>query len=253
MLIDTHVHLDAGEFDTDRLQLIAAARASGVGGFVVPAVARSNFAAVLALAAAHADIQVALGIHPLYVDGLQAGDLDELDRLLGSEPVCAVGEIGLDHFVAAADRAAQEALFVAQLELARKHELPVILHSRRALDAVLGCLRRRPPVGGIAHAFNGSLQQADLLIRLGFRLGFGGTLTYPGSRRIRALAASLPLEAIVLETDAPDMAPLWARGKRNEPANLAAYATTLAELRGIPVSEVIEVTGRNARAVLRLR
>ncbi|MDY0072974.1 MAG: TatD family hydrolase [Thauera sp.] len=253
MLIDTHVHLDAAEFDADRPAVIAAARKAGVAGFVVPAVARSNFAAVLALAAANQDIYPALGIHPLYVDGVAEGDLAQLDYLLATAPVVAVGEIGLDHFVAGLDRAAQQALFVAQLELACKHRLPVILHVRRAVDAVIACLRRtRPEAGGIAHAFNGSRQQAEQLIGLGFKLGFGGTLSDPGSRRIRELAASLPLESMVLETDAPDMAPLWARGERNEPANIASYASILAGLRNTDVASVIRVTGDNARAVLRL-
>lgn len=253
MLIDTHVHLDAVDFDADRQAMIEAARKAGVAGFVVPAVARSNFVAVLGLAAANPDIHPALGIHPLYLDGVAGDDLERLDELLASEPVVAVGEIGLDHFVADIDPAAQEALFLAQLKLARKHGLPVILHLRRAVDAVIACLRRQlPEAGGIAHAFNGSRQQAERLIGLGFKLGFGGTMSYPGSRRIRELASSLPLESIVLETDAPDMAPLWARGQRNEPVNIVAYASILAELRSIDVDTVLRVTGDNACMALRL-
>ena len=148
------------------------------------------------------------------------------------------------------DPARQLAFFVAQLALARRHDLPVILHVRRAVDPVMKQLRRSGVRGGIAHAFNGSLQQAQMFIDLGFRLGFGGAMSFEGSSRIRALARALPLSASALETDAPDMAPAWARGERNEPASLARYATLLAELRGIDREEVVETTGRNLSEVL---
>ncbi|MDR3212344.1 MAG: TatD family hydrolase [Azoarcus sp.] len=252
MLIDTHLHLDAAEFDADRAALIGRARAAGVGGFVVPAVERAGFASVLALADAMPDVFPALGIHPLYVDRAGEDDLAVLDALLGQGACVAVGEIGLDHYAPGADAARQQAFFTAQLELARRHALPVILHLRRAQDAVLAALRRVKVIGGIAHAFNGSLQQAETFIALGFRLGFGGAMTFPGSRRIRRLAAELPLEAIVLETDAPDMAPVWGQGRRNEPENLRRYAETLAGLRGMAVASVIAATTANARVVLGL-
>ncbi len=251
MLIDTHIHLDAAEFGADRAAVMAAARAAGVAGFVVPAVQAANFDAVAALSAAHADVRHACGIHPLYVMGARPADLERLDQCLAQGGAIAVGEIGLDHFVTDVDPARQAEFFVAQLKLARKHGLPVILHLRRAVDAILKQLRRIEVPGGIAHAFNGSRQQAEVLIGLGFRLGFGGAMTFAGSTRIRELAATLPLEAIVLETDAPDMAPAWAQGARNEPLNLARYAEVLAGLRGIPVAEVIATTGHNARSALR--
>ncbi|MCK2088724.1 TatD family hydrolase [Thauera aromatica] len=250
MLIDTHVHLDAAEFDDDRETVIAAARAAGVDGFVVPAVGAENFDAVAALAAARSDTACALGVHPLYVMRARAEDLDVLDQRLGEGLALAVGEIGLDHFVRDVDPARQLDFFAAQLGLARKHGLPVILHVRRAIDPILGQLRRITVPGGIAHAFNGSRQQAEMFIALGFKLGFGGSMTFSGSTRIRALAASLPLEAIVLETDAPDIPPAWGQGQRNTPANLRAYAELLAELRALPVEEIVAATGRNASAAL---
>ncbi|CAH1748784.1 Uncharacterized metal-dependent hydrolase YjjV [Thauera humireducens] len=250
MLIDTHIHLDAAEFDTDRPQLIETARKAGVGGFVVPAVDQASFDAVSALASAHEDVSFALGIHPLYVMQAQEADLELLDFRLGEGRAVAVGEIGLDHFVTDIDQARQLAFFVAQLKLARRHDLPVILHVRRAIDPILKQLRRIGVKGGIAHAFNGSLQQARIFMDLGFKLGFGGAMTFDGSTRIRALAATLPLEAIVLETDAPDIPPVWAQGQRNEPVNLVRYAEILAGLRGIDVAEVIATTGRNALDVL---
>lgn len=254
MLIDTHVHLDAAEFAADRSAQIAAARAGGVRAFVVPAVERGTFAAVQALAASEADVHCALGIHPLYVDRANPADLQVLDAMLADPRVIAVGEIGLDRFVAEPDFARQTDYYHAQLRLAAKHDLPVILHLRRAVDMVLQGLRRIAVPGGIAHAFNGSRQQAEQLIAMGFRLGFGGAMSFEGSTRIRELAASLPLSAIVLETDAPDMPPAWARGQRNLPANLPRYAELLAKLRGLSVDEVIAVTGANAPAALpRLR
>ena len=250
MLIDTHIHLDAAEFDDDREAVIAAARAAGVRGFVVPAVEAANFDAVAALSGRHADICHAYGIHPMYVGGAHEDDLDRLDTCLAQGDAVAVGEIGLDYFVPDIDPARQERFFVAQLQLARKHALPVILHLRRAQGAILKQLRRIEVPGGIAHSFNGSRQQAETFIALGFKLGFGGAMSYEGSTRIRALAVQLPLEAIVLETDAPDIPPAWASGGRNEPLNIARYAELLARLRGLAVDEVIEATGRNARQVL---
>jgi TatD DNase family protein len=252
LLIDTHLHLDAVEFDHDRAAVLERARLAGVGGFVVPAVDRAGFTGVLQLAETTPGVFPALGIHPLRVDAAAEADLAALDDLLGQGGCVAVGEIGLDHYAPGFDAARQQAFFIAQLELARRHALPVILHVRRAQDAVLAALRRIKVVGGIAHAFNGSLQQAGAFIALGFKLGFGGAMTFPGSRRIRRLAGELPLEAVVLETDAPDMPPAWRRGGRNEPANMRRYAETLAGLRGLSLDEVIAATSVNACNILGL-
>ena len=250
-LIDTHIHLDAPEFDRDRDEVVAAARAAGIARWVVPTVSAATFASTLAMRERYG-AAVAFGLHPLYLAEHTPEHLDVLDGWLAREPAVAVGEIGLDFFVAGLDPARQEALFAAQLELAKKHGLPVLLHVRRSVDRVLKYLRRQGIDRGIAHAFNGSREQADALIRQGFKLGFGGAMTYAGSRRIRLLAATLPLSSIVLETDAPDIPPEWAGGGRNEPANLARFAAVLAQLRGIDVAEVIDATGTNARAVLDL-
>jgi TatD DNase family protein len=256
VLIDTHCHLDCTEFADDRDAVVERARADGVGELVVPAVSIDNFAAVRACCSRYVGCRPAYGIHPLYVDvrdperelaALRAWLASEID---GPLPPLAVGEIGLDFFVAGHDVERQQRFYLGQLAIAREFDLPVLLHVRRAVDAVLKTLRRAGVRGGIAHAFNGSRQQADEFMRLGFKLGFGGTMTYPGSTRIRQLAASVPLEAIVLETDAPDIPPYWLDGARNEPAELAAIARTLAELRGVPVDEVAAATSANARAVL---
>jgi TatD DNase family protein len=247
MLIDTHCHLDAAEFDADRDAVHAAARAVGVERIVIPAVAADSFPNVKNAVASYPGCVAAYGIHPLYV--MQAGeaDLATLRAWLDSEKPVAVGEIGLDYYVGGSDPARQQHFFVEQLKLAREFQLPVLLHVRRAVDDILKYLRRIAVPGGIAHAFNGSRQQAETFIGLGFKLGFGGTMTFSGSTRIRELAASLPLESIVLETDAPDIPPAWLDRGRNAPAELARIAQTLAELRGLSVEEIAAATSANAR------
>ncbi|MDD3353667.1 TatD family hydrolase [Zoogloea sp.] len=250
MLIDTHCHLDAPEFDQDRDGVLQAAREAGVAGFLVPAVDAASFDRVAALAARRDDCCFALGIHPLFVREARPSDLALLKERLKEGRAVAVGEIGLDGFVPDGDLPLQQTYFQAQLRLAVEFDLPVVLHVRRAQDEILKQLRRLRPRGGIAHAFNGSHQQAEAFIGLGFRLGFGGAMTYPGSRRIRALAATLPLDSIVLETDAPDIPPAWGAGRRNDPVNLKRFAAVLAELRGLPVEAVEAATGRNALAAL---
>lgn len=252
MFIDTHCHLDAGEFDADRDAVALAALQNGVSMIVVPAVERANFNAVCSLADQHAHCAPALGIHPLFVDRAQPDDVQFLAALVekklnGEKPPVAIGEIGLDFFVAGHMRERQEYYFVEQLKLARRFDLPVILHVRRSVDDVLKQLRRIKVRGGIAHAFNGSRQQADMFIDLGFKLGFGGAMTYPRALKIRELAATLPLESMVLETDAPDIPPEWlGHHGRNSPDQLPEIAQVLADLRGIKRSEVAETTTKNA-------
>ena len=258
--IDTHCHLDAAEFAADRVEVAARARAAGVGTLVVPAVEAGNFANVRACAEAFPEVRVAYGIHPLYVDRAGEADLlalrERLARELdGPRPPVAVGEIGLDFFVTGVDVERQKYFFTEQLKIARDFGLPVLLHVRRAQDAVLAALRRVGAgkaglAGGIAHAFNGSRQQADAFIALGFCLGFGGAMTWSRALRLRELAATLPLAAIVLETDAPDMPPEFLGRARNEPACLPRIAATLAELRGVPPATVAAATSANALAVL---
>ena len=250
MLIDTHCHLDAAEFDADREAVHAAARAAGVETIVVPAVEVSAFARTRETVSRYPGCVAAYGIHPLYVMQAADDDLAALRQWLLAERPVAVGEIGLDLYVADIDPARQEHFFVEQLRLARDFDLPVLLHVRRAVDVVLKQLRRFKVRSGIAHAFNGSRQQADEFIKLGFALGFGGAMTYDGSTRIRELARHLPLEAIVLETDAPDIPPAWLNGGRNTPAELPRIAAVLAELRELPVAELAQRTAANARAVL---
>lgn len=249
-MIDTHCHLDAAEFDGDRREVHAAALAAGVTKLVVPAVTVAGFGKTRQTVAQYSGCAAAYGIHPLYVMHAAEGDLATLRGWLEDETPVAVGEIGLDHYVTDSDPLRQEFFFVEQLKLAREFDLPVVLHVRRAVDPVLKQLRRFRVRGGIAHAFNGSRQQAETFIQLGFVLGFGGAMTYSGSTRIRALAAELPLESIVLETDAPDIPPAWLNGGRNAPSELPTIADVLADLRGITRPAVVAATTANARRVL---
>jgi TatD DNase family protein len=269
--IDSHCHLDAPEFDGDRAEVLARARAAGVGRLVLPAVRVRDFDTVRALAHEHG-LAYALGLHPLYLHGATEGTEGDLDRLAqalqrhAADPhLVAVGEIGLDHFVAAHDprfdRQRQERLYLAQLRLARAAGLPVILHVRRSADALLAGLNRIAVPGGIAHAFNGSEQQARRFAERGFKLGFGGAMTFERALQIRALAAALPAEVPVLETDAPDIPPWWLYAKagerasgapqgRNEPAELPRIAQALAQLRGWSLEETAAHTTANVLAAL---
>ena len=249
-MIDTHCHLDAAEFDADRGAVLAAAQAAGVCRIVVPGVALGAFARQQQIVADNPWCAAAYGIHPLYVDAADDADLERLRRWVEAEQPLAIGEIGLDGFVPACDIDRQTRFFASQLKLARALDLPVILHVRRAVDAVLRELRRIRVRGGIAHAFNGSLQQAAEFLKLGFKLGFGGAATYSGSTRIRALAAALPVDAIVLETDAPDIPPAWLNRGRNAPAELPRIAGEIAALRQMPVAALIAEADKNAQAVL---
>jgi len=248
-LIDTHCHLDAAEFDADRDALMQKVDADETA-LVVPAVERANFGAVASLCREYPACFPAYGIHPLYVARARPEDLDALRETLRREPAVAVGEIGLDRHVEPRDDVLQEFYFVAQLKIAREFGLPALLHVRKAIDPILKQLRRIGVPGGIAHAFNGSRQQAEEFIELGFKLGFGGAMTYPGSKRIRELAATLPLSAIVLETDAPDIPPVWKVGARSTPDDLPRIAAVLAELRGEPPETIAAATSANARAAL---
>lgn len=252
MLIDTHCHIDVEEFAADRDGVIARARAAGVVAQVVPGVTQAGWAHLLQVCRRHPGLYPALGMHPVYLDEHRPEHLAELKALVAQERPVAIGEIGLDYFVPGLDHAAQQALLEAQLKIARDADLPVILHVRKAIDPILATLRRIRVKGGIAHAFNGSRQQAEQFIALGFKLGFGGVATFERAQRIRRLLRELPPEAIVLETDAPDLAPAWYKGERNSPEYLPGILEIIADLRGEPPAQVAAQTTANAFAVLGL-
>lgn len=250
MWIDSHCHLDAPEFEPDRDRVWQSARDLGVVGALIPAISLANCAAVDACCQRYPGCAPAYGIHPLFVMAAGEADLAGLARRLEQQRPAAIGEIGLDGHVTNVAFDRQEHFLVAQLRLAREFELPVVLHMRQAVDQVLKQLRRIRVPGGIAHAFNGSRQQAEEFIKLGFKLGFGGTLTYPGSTRIRRLAVDLPREALVLETDAPDIPPSWLARGRNSPAELPRIGRVLAELRQMPEAELAAQLWQNTLAAL---
>jgi len=258
MWIDTHCHLDAGEFSGQGSATAARAAQSGVARIVVPAVEVDNFSTVAQLAGTTPGCHYALGIHPMYVERAREGDLDRLrgavEAARNDERFVAVGEIGLDFFVPqlreGALREKQEHFYSEQLKIARDFDLPVLLHVRRSQDIILKYLRRIAVRGGIAHAFNGSRQQAETFIGLGFKLGFGGEMTYTRSLQIRRLASELPLDAIVLETDAPDIPPAWEQPGHNTPEHLPRIGAVFAELRGLTPEQAADATSANAHAVL---
>lgn len=257
MWIDTHCHLDAADFDADRDDVLARACEAGVSMMVIPGVEVAGFDKVAELARRNG-YAYALGIHPLYTPQAADDDLDRLREALAAARddtrLVAVGEIGLDYAVEGIDRGRQEWFYAQQLKLAREFRLPVLLHVRRSADGLLKYLNRHEVIGGIAHAFNGSEDQALRLIARGLKLGYGGAMTYDGSLRIRQLAATLPDDAWVLETDAPDIPPQWRRREaastRNEPGDLPAIGQVMANLRGLPLAEVVRLNRRNACAAL---
>ncbi|SDD18279.1 TatD DNase family protein [Massilia sp. PDC64] len=258
MWIDTHCHLDAHEFGTESGDIARRASALGVGMIVIPAVARDNFDVVRKLAGSLPNASYALGIHPIYVPQATDDDLVELRRQveqsLPDPRFVAIGEIGLDFFIPMlcepAMREKQERFLREQLRIARDFDLPVLTHVRRSQDQVLKHVRQIRPAGGIAHAFNGSFQQAQAFIDAGFHLGFGGAMTFTRALQIRRLAAELPLESIVLETDAPDISPSWVHPGRNSPEQLPAIGAALADMRALDPDAVRAATYANALATM---
>jgi TatD DNase family protein len=251
-LIDTHCHIDVEDFDPDRNEVLARCRQQGIARIVVPAVLASSWQSLLDLCRRESGLLPALGLHPVYLTQHSDTDIESLAAWVEREQPVAVGEIGLDYFVEALDRERQQHLFESQLQVAHDADLPIILHVRKAHDQVLATLKRYKVRGGIAHAFNGSLQQAGQYIDLGFKLGFGGMLTYERSNKLRRLAKELPLDVIVLETDAPDMTVAAHHGERNSPEYLLDCLHSLAEVRGEDPLQVAAATTRNAEQVLGL-
>ncbi|MCO7592824.1 MULTISPECIES: TatD family hydrolase [Pseudomonas] len=250
-LIDTHTHLDFPDFDADRERLLANAAARGVERLVVLGVYQANWQRVWDLACAHGNLHAALGLHPVYLEQHRPEHLaqlrDWLERLRGDPRLCAVGEFGLDYYLPELDTARQQALFEAQLQLACDFELPALLHVRRSHAQVIATLKRyKPARAGIIHAFAGSYEEAREYIKLGFRLGLGGAATWPQALRLRRTLPRLPLESIVLETDAPDMAPAMFPGMRNSPEHLPEIAGALADVIGIEAERLAEASSRNA-------
>jgi TatD DNase family protein len=261
MWLDTHCHLDAPEFASHLGEVIEAAAKNQVQGILLPAVKASDAANIRTLVAQYAQIMpglvYTLGIHPLYVEQSTQADLDllatEVKSALQDPRFVGIGEIGLDYFVEGLDRTRQAYFFEQQLDLAQAHDLPVVMHVRRSQDAILKALRQRRIRSGIAHAFNGSMQQAEQFIQLGFKLGFGGAATYTRALQIRRLVTQLPLSSLVTETDAPDIPPAWLREEgmaHNAPKFIPRIAAELAELRQMDIPDFAAATWSNAVTAL---
>lgn len=249
-IIDTHCHLDVSDFDADREAILSRCDSAGINKIIVPAIKANTWSDLLTVCNKYTGLYPALGLHPVFIEQHQASDVEKLaDQVRQSVPV-AIGEIGLDFYIKELDKEKQLALFEQQLKLAQDFDLPVILHVRKAHDQVLKSLKKIKVKGGFSHAFNGSMQQAEKYIEMGFKLGFGGTLTYKNSKKIHTLAKELPLETIVLETDAPDMVVESHRGERNSPEYIVEALTALARIRNEPLEFIARQTSRNAKDVI---
>jgi len=250
--IDSHCHLDLAVFNPDRLQVLEHAQAHGVRQIIVPAITRRGWQQLLRCCHSHSALYPALGLHPMFQDQHSSEDLQALEQAVTDPGLVAVGEIGLDFHRPTPSHDTQKDFFHCQLAIARQASLPVLLHVRKAHDAVLGILRRAGVCGGIVHAFNGSLQQARQYLDLGFKLGFGGMLSLPQSRKLQQLVCDLPLSALVLETDAPDLSGIGHQGQRNSPEYLPEYGHCMAQLLELETTELAKITCHNTCDVLRL-
>jgi TatD DNase family protein len=246
MLVDSHCHLDVSAFDADRDAVLARAQAAGVSAQIVPAIVLAGFSKLRELCAANPILHPAYGLHPMYVVEHRPAHLGALREWIDRERPVAVGECGLDFFVEGLDRDTQRMYFQRQLELAREFDLPVILHARRAVEEVIATVRHIGGVRGVVHSYSGSAEQAAQLWKLGFCLGFGGPITYDRARRLRAIVTHMPIDFLLLETDAPDQPPSGYRGERNEPSHLGTVRDVVAMLRGESADMIEQATTQNA-------
>lgn len=249
-LIDSHCHIDFEQFSQDRTKVLAAARANNVEKFIVPGVMQSTWDNLIKLCEQHRGLYYALGLHPMFIHTHKPHHLHELNDYLHHYQPCAVGEIGLDFYDRSLSKDKQQQFLDAQLALACEYALPVILHVRKAHEEVLLALKKYPVIGGIVHAYNGSMQQAERYLKANFKFGFGGMLTYERSTHLRYLAKHLPIESIVLETDSPDMTVQQHRGERNSPEYLHFCCLALAEIRQMSVQQISDITSANTSQTL---
>lgn len=252
LLIDSHCHFDDQRLDSDRDQAYRRATDAGVRTMVVPGVTAAQWPRQREIVNRYPGLYASYGLHPMFLDQHRPQHIDELAAWLDREPCVAVGECGLDFFLDHLDRTLQVELFVAQLRLAREFDLPVIIHARRAVDQVSKYLRRFPGLRGVVHSFAGSRQQAQTLVGMGFKLGLGGALTWSRAQRLRRLAATQPMEDILLETDAPDQPGAAHRGERNEPSFLPEVVEVLAQLRNTAAEEIVAAANKNATRLFRI-
>ncbi|MDI1253566.1 TatD family hydrolase [Thermomonas sp.] len=251
-LVDSHCHFDVAGFDDDRAEVHARAMAAGVTRQVVPAIDAAGWPRLKQVCMQFPGLYPAYGLHPMYLEAHRKENLDELRLWIERERPVAVGECGLDFFIEGLDVDAQQLYFDTQLRLAREFELPVIIHARRAVDAVIASIRRIGGLRGVIHSFPGSQQQAAQLHGLGFLLGIGGPVTYERANKLRSVVATVPLDQLLLETDAPDQPGASHRGQRNEPAHLVEALDVVAGLRGMAREKLAAVTTFNAERLFGL-
>lgn len=249
-LIDSHCHLDDARFDPDRNEVMQRAVDAGVTRFVVPAVSKAGWKKLRGLADSDAAIAPAFGLHPWFCDHHRETDLEQLTGLL--EGAVAIGECGLDDGLCHFSIDQQLPWFQYQLRLARERDIPVIVHAYRTVDLVVSEVRRLPGLRGVVHSFAGSQQQAGQLIDLGLHIGIGGAVTFERAKRLQALAAWLPAERLLIETDAPDQLPAAHKGERNEPAFLIEILNRIATLRSMEAEQLAAICNRNARGLFGL-
>jgi TatD DNase family protein len=244
-LIDAHAHFDDACFDADREAALQRARGAGVEGQIIPGVKADWWPRIRRLCQEHVALHAGYGLHPMYLTDHREADLDRLAEWLERESAVAIGECGLDFYIEHPQPERQQYYFEAQLALARDNALPVIIHARRSVEEVINTLRRYPGLRGMLHSFSGSEQQAERLIGMGFYLSFGGPITYPRAKRLRRLVSRLPLDGILLETDAPDQPGSRHRGERNEPAFLPEVLEAVSRLRDESPAWIAERTRAN--------
>lgn len=251
-LVDSHVHLDHTAFTADRATVIARARLAGVVSMVVPGVDAASWPRIRDLCDRHDGLHPAYGLHPMFLHHHAPEDVDALSSWLDANRAVALGEIGLDFSVEGLDHDRQRTYFARQLTLARDHDLPVIVHARGALEEVTLALRRHSGLRGVVHSFSGSEEQARQLWAMGFCLGIGGPITHERARRLRRIVAQMPLEFLLLESDAPDQPGAAHRGERNEPALITEVLRCIAGLRAEPETEIAAATTANAQRLFGL-
>ena len=248
-LIDTHCHLDDTQFDHDRETVLKNCLSQGISEIVVPGISRARWDRTLDICRRYSSLHPALGLHPMFMDEHRQEHIEELTQQLNQHRLIAIGEIGLDFYAGKTQATPQLHFFEQQLDIAASHHLPVLLHVRKAHEETLQLLRKKNLTGGIVHAFSGSYEQAKQYVNLGFKLGFGGTLTYARSHKLHRIARQLPIDAIVLETDAPDMTVSQHRGERNSPEYLPYCLQALSEVRNTPATEIAHATSANAEKI----
>ncbi len=255
-LIDSHCHLDDDRFDACREEIIAQSISAGVTRQVIPATTANRWEKIKQLCAEFSGLYPAYGLHPMFIEQHQVAHLQELDEWLEREQPVAVGECGLDFYHSRVDAAWQKQLFDEQLQLAANHHLPVVVHARRALDEVISLLRKHVRKdslsGGVVHSFSGSLQQANQLYDLGFKLGIAATVSFTRANKLRGVVSQMPADALLLESDAPDQPGAAHRGELNQPAFIVDHLKVVAELRGCEMPELALQLNRNSELLFRL-